>query len=185
MTTKVKLSTLDLPSLSGTAANLSIGGTANSLAYGIGTVHELGRYLDLHGGTGAATDYDVRLDAGLGTGGTGASTLTITADGGVICSGDITALSDERLKTNWRDLSPSIVEDLANVKNGIYDRTDSALTQVGVSAQSLREILPNAVLENDDGILSVAYGNAALVLCVELAKEIQILKQQIVNLENK
>jgi len=61
----------------------------------------------------------------------------------------------------------------------VYDRTDAELTQVGVSAQSLREILPEAVFESNDGHLSVAYGNAALITVIELAKEVIKLKAEI------
>jgi hypothetical protein len=42
------------------------------------------------------------------------------------------------------------------------------VTQVGVSAQALREILPECVNENDKGMLSVDYGRAALVLLLQL-----------------
>ena len=44
------------------------------------------------------------------------------------------------------------------------------MTQDGVSAQSLQPLLPHSVLEGADGNLSVAYGNAALVSAIELAK---------------
>ena len=98
-----------------------------------------------------------------------------------ISAGNVTAYSDERLKENWRDLPNDFVENLANVKSGIFDRTDNefAKTQVGVSAQSLRNIMPNAVLEDTEGMLSVAYGNAALTACVELAKRVVALEAEI------
>ena len=97
-------------------------------------------------------------------------------------SGNVTALSDERLKTNWRNLAADFVSQLATVKVGIYDRIDGLqMTQVGVSAQSLREVMPEAVIEAADEFktLSVAYGNAALAACVALAKEVQALKEEI------
>jgi hypothetical protein len=55
------------------------------------------------------------------------------------------------------------------------------MRQVGVSAQSLQPLLPEAVLEGEH--LSVAYGNAALAACVELAKELVKLKQEILELK--
>jgi hypothetical protein len=91
-------------------------------------------------------------------------------------SGNVTAYSDERLKTNWKPMPEDYVSQLAEVRVGIYDRTDGEqLTQVGVSAQSLQEILPQAVTTaNDDiGTLSVNYGGAALASAVELAKAIK------------
>jgi hypothetical protein len=96
---------------------------------------------------------------------------------------NITAYSDERVKANWRNLNEEFLVDLANVKSGIYDRTDVDVTQVGVSAQSLREVLPEAVIEADNGDLSVAYGNAAMVSAIELAKELVALKHKVTELE--
>lgn len=103
--------------------------------------------------------------------------------GNAIAAGNVTAYSDERVKANWRTLEDGFVVKLAGVKSGIYDRTDIDLTQAGVSAQSLRDVLPQAVIESDDGDLSVAYGNAALVSAVELAKELVALKHKITELE--
>jgi hypothetical protein len=101
-------------------------------------------------------------------------------------SGNVTAYSDERLKTNWRNMPENFVERLSKVKVGIYDRLDGEkLTQVGVSAQSLQTVLPQAVTEANDDIktLSVAYGNAGLASAVELAKEVVLLKEKVSLLE--
>lgn len=106
------------------------------------------------------------------------------ADGSMYAAGNVTAYSDERLKKNWRDLPANFVEQLAGVKSGIYDRIDEEITQVGVSAQSLQTILPQAVLVGQDGdTLSVAYGNAALAAAVELAKRVVELEKQIKELK--
>jgi hypothetical protein len=104
-------------------------------------------------------------------------------NGSITASGNVTAYSDERVKANWRKLDDGFLVNLANVKSGIYDRTDIEITQVGVSAQSLRDVLPHAVIEADDGDLSVAYGNAAMVSAVELAKELVALKHKVTELE--
>ena len=101
------------------------------------------------------------------------------------CQGNVTAYSDETLKKNWRELLPDFVDKLAQVKSGVYDRTDVELTQAGVSAQSLKEILPESVFEDLDGKLSVAYGNAALVAAIQLAREVVELKNQIAELRGK
>ena len=107
-------------------------------------------------------------------------TLNVTT---LYASANVTAYSDERVKTNWRGFSNVFVKDLAKVKSGIYDRTDCELTQVGVSAQSLQSVLPNAVIEDEEGKLSVVYGHAALVSAVELAKEVVSLNARIARLE--
>ena len=105
--------------------------------------------------------------------------FSMTGAGALTMLNNVTAFSDERVKTNWRDLQPNFVEQLSNVKHGVYDRTDQQSTQVGVSAQSLREVMEHAVMEDESGMLSVAYGNAALVACVELAKEVLKLRTEI------
>ena len=99
--------------------------------------------------------------------------------GDFTAGGNVTAYSDERVKANWRQLDDGFLVKLASVKSGIYDRTDAEITQVGVSAQSLRDVLPHAVIEAENGDFSVAYGNAALVSAVELAKEVVVLKKEL------
>lgn len=106
--------------------------------------------------------------------------LTIQpSTGNFTAEGTISANSDERLKKNWRTLPENYITKLSKIKYGIYERIDTNTTQIGVSAQSLQELLPNAVQCSSEGILSVAYGNAALVSVIELAKEVEILKEQI------
>jgi hypothetical protein len=100
-----------------------------------------------------------------------------------VSRGNVTAYSDETLKTNWRDLPDNFVEKLSLVKHGIYDRIDTGLTQEGVSAQSLQPLLPNSVFEGVDGKLVVNYGSAALVSAVELAKYVTALEERIKQLE--
>jgi hypothetical protein len=101
-------------------------------------------------------------------------------------SSNVTAYSDERLKTNWRAMPENFVERLAQVRVGIYDRIDGEkITQVGVSAQSLQKLLPQAIeTANDEiGTLSVNYGSAALASAVELAKDNMELRNRIEKLE--
>jgi hypothetical protein len=111
------------------------------------------------------------------SGGAFAGSANMTFDGASLTvAGNVTANSDETLKINWRDLPTDFIDHLANVKHGTYDRTDMPLTQDGVSAQSLRKLLENSVLEDEDGKLSVAYGNAALVSAIQLAKRLVALE---------
>jgi hypothetical protein len=115
-----------------------------------------------------------------------AGSANLTFDGtNLTCGGTVTANSDESLKTNWRDLPLDFIEQLAKIKHGTYDRLDISLTQDGVSAQSLRNLLPNSVLSNEDGILSVAYGNAALVSAIKLAERVIALEELVEKLLNR
>jgi len=97
--------------------------------------------------------------------------------------GNVTAYSDETLKTNWRDLPADFVEQLARVKHGTYDRTDVQVTQDGISAQSLKPLLPNSVVRDENGKLSVNYGGAAMVSAVQLAKRVVEQDVRIAKLE--
>jgi hypothetical protein len=113
----------------------------------------------------------------------GSANLTFNGTN-LTCGGTVTANSDETLKTNWRDLPADFVEQLAKVKHGTYDRVDVELTQDGVSAQSLQPLLPNSVLTGEDGKLSVAYGNAALVAAIALAERVVQLEAIVAKLTN-
>jgi hypothetical protein len=133
-------------------------------------------------------------NAGGAAGNLSSHGLLLLQNGGFMCalstsivaSANITAYSDERLKTNWRDMPENFVARLAQVKVGIYDRTDEEdVTQVGVSAQSLQKLLPQAIMTANDDMqtLSVNYGGAALASAVELAKDNVELRARIEKLE--
>lgn len=118
---------------------------------------------------------------------TGGSTLATLQDNGnftatgTITGTNITGTSDERLKTGWQDLPANFIQCLAAVKSGTYERIDleDGIRHAGVGAQSLRAVLPEAVLEGSQGMLSVAYGNAALVAVIELAREVLRLRDEL------
>lgn len=107
-----------------------------------------------------------------------------TFGGSLWCAGNVTAYSDEKLKANWEDLAPDFIERLAQVKHGTFDRIDIEERQVGVSAQSLQPVLPEAVgYHEKEDVLSVNYGNAALVAAVALAKRVVALEARLAALE--
>ena len=124
------------------------------------------------GGTNAQVQFN--------SSGSFAGSGNLTFDGtNLTCGGNITAYSDEALKMNWRPFAEDFVEQLAQIKNGIYDRIDSGMTQVGVGAGSLKKVMPEAVQDNENGLMSVAYGNAALAAVIELAKRVVALEKQL------
>jgi hypothetical protein len=53
-----------------------------------------------------------------------------------------------------------------------YRRTDIGETQVGVISQEVQKVVPEAVIESDDGMLHVAYGNLVGVL-INAIKELE------------
>jgi len=104
---------------------------------------------------------------------------------GTLTSTVHTSNSDERLKENWVDVAPDFVEKLAKVKSGVFSRIDSGNREPGVTAQSLQNVLPEAVVEGADGYLSVNYGGAALLAAIELAKVVEELRAEIAQLKAK
>jgi len=104
---------------------------------------------------------------------------------GTMTASSFTASSDERLKENWRDLPDTFINDLAEVKHGSYNRIGNEWREAGVSAQSLMEVLPETVIADEKGMLSVNYGATALVAAIELAKEIKVLRAEIAKLKAK
>lgn len=157
----------------GDSYKMSADGTSLANMYGIGWSHP-----NAGGAAGNLTDHGMLI---INNGG-----FRCAISNSIVASGNITAYSDERLKTNWRDMPEDYVTRLAEVKVGIYDRIDEKeMSQVGVSAQSLQRLLPQAIMTAKDEMqtLSVSYGNAALASSVELAKEVVDLRTRVAQLE--
>lgn len=111
--------------------------------------------------------------------------VTFSGAGDITSTGNITAYSDERFKENWKSLPKNFVKRLAEVKRGLFDRTDVRAKQIGVSAQSLRKVMPRAVVKDKKGILSVAYGQAGLVAAIEVASYAVAMEERIKMLERE
>jgi hypothetical protein len=108
-----------------------------------------------------------------------ATAFTFNPSTGALSATSHVSSSDERKKTNWRDLPEDFIEQLALVKNGIYDRIEGGNTEVGVGGQSLQKVLNQAVISDDEGFLSVMYGNVALVACIKLAERVLELEAKL------
>ena len=105
--------------------------------------------------------------------------VSYNANTGALTAVSFSASSDERTKTNWRNVAPDFIENLAEVKHGVFDRIENGNTEVGVSAQSLLNALEQAVITGEDGKLSVNYGGAALVACIQLSKRVLELEAKL------
>ena len=109
--------------------------------------------------------------------------VSYNASTGALSAVSHVSSSDESLKTNWRDVAPNFIEQLAGVKSGVFDRIEGGNTEVGVGAQSLQKALAEAVVSGEDGLLSVNYGGAALVAAIKLAERIVALEARLAALE--
>lgn len=147
------------------------GGTmTGALTLQAGSVLEAGRYIDFH--YDSALDHDVRLETSDAAT-TGAGILTLTASGGFVCTGNITAYSDIRLKENI-ELIPDALAKACSLRGVTFDRVDTGLRQCGLIAQEVQKVLPEAVMvgADENETLAVAYGNIVGLL-VEAIKELK------------
>ena len=95
---------------------------------------------------------------------------SISVTGTITATGDITAYSDARLKTNVETISDAL--NLVRKLRGVtFTRLDTGSRGIGVVAQELVSIVPEAVMAHEDDVLSVAYGNLVGVL-IEAVKEL-------------
>ena len=108
-----------------------------------------------------------------------------TVDQGVTATfnNDVTAFSDERLKTEVETINDALNK-VCQMRGVSFKRTDNdGRTSVGVIAQEIEKVLPEVVREDssEDKIKSVAYGNIVGVLIEaikELKNEIEELKKE-------
>lgn len=144
-----------------------------------------GAIMGFHRGGAYAVNFGLDSDNVFRLGGWSApaNLMQITMAGALTMASNVTAFSDERLKKDWAPVQEDFVAKLAKLKSGTYTRIDSEERQAGVGAQSLQPLLPEVVLTSNDGTLSVAYGNAAMVSAVELAKDNVELRARIEKLE--
>lgn len=115
--------------------------------------------------------------------------LTVNGTGAAInCTGDITAFStsDIRLKKNIRSLTEQPLKEINKLEGvrfeWLKEHDPAESTSVGVIAQQVREVLPEAVTERENGTLAVRY-ELIIPLLIEaikqLDKEVLRLKQDI------
>ena len=111
---------------------------------------------------------------GITTGGAARGVFSATGlsvTGSITATGDVTAYSDERLKDNI-EVIPNAGEKVAALRGVTFTRKADGIASTGLVAQDVAAVLPEAVIEGDDGMLSVKYGNIVGLL-VEAIKELQ------------
>jgi hypothetical protein len=188
--------------------------TMNSTGLGIGitvpnrALHVVGEKSHTPAGAGTTCYYNVSDTAGsnggsytlmlrgLGTAGTAqvnmaALSVQATAssfNGTITAAGDITAFSDRRHKTNLVRIENAL-DKVSSLNGYTFNRTDEENKEkrhVGVVAQEVLKVLPEAVHKDKDGMYSVAYGNLTALLIEALKEERQkceALEQRLERLE--
>ena len=116
------------------------------------------------------------------TGGGASGSVTVSMSGSYTgnftATGNLTAYSDERLKTNIETI-PNALEKVNALRGVTFDKDGER--GLGVIAQEVEKILPEVVIQGEE-YKSVAYGNIVGVLIEaikELTKEVEELKRQI------
>ncbi len=110
---------------------------------------------------------------------------TATVDGELRVTGDIVAFytSDERLKDNVSPIQDPLAK-VISISGNTFDwneKSGKEGSDVGVIAQEIQKVLPEAVTERENGYLAVRY-DRIVPLLVEAIKE---LSEKVESLENK
>jgi len=109
------------------------------------------------------------------------------SNGDFTATGNVTAYSDIRLKDDIEIISNPL-EKIQQIRGVTFVRTDKEddKRQTGVIAQDVEKVLPEAILESQDGYKAVAYGNMVGLLIEsikEQQKQIEVLKEEIRSLK--
>jgi hypothetical protein len=129
------------------------------------------------------TDTNTTYTAGNGLTLTGTQfTMSGSYTGSFTATDDITAFSDERLKSNITTIEDAL-DKVKAMRGVMFDKTDSLTGELrqstGVIAQETEKVLPEVVHnDNNTGYKSVAYGNIVGVL-IEAIKEQQLQIDQL------
>jgi len=107
--------------------------------------------------------------------------FTFDRAGNFTAPANVAAYSDIRIKANI-EMIPGALDKVMLLRGVTFERTDieGYPRQTGVIAQDVQKVLPEAVIEGDDGLLTVAYGNLVGLLIEavkELRAEVRALKE--------
>lgn len=114
------------------------------------------------------------------------ASVQIHSSVGVYSDGYVTALSDIR-KKDVKDRFEIDVEKIASASLIHFkwkDRHDNAI-HAGCIAQEWQEILPEAVVESEDGTLALDYGVIAAASAISLARKVEEQQKEISELKRK
>ncbi|MDP8292921.1 MAG: tail fiber domain-containing protein [Candidatus Orphnella occulta] len=144
-----------------------------------------------------AGDGDMVVQGNVGIGTTALGAYQLNVNGTFNCAalsytGGVLISSDERLKTNIYNLE-SVSDRIMRLRGVHFNWKDSNRDkedglQIGFIAQELEKEFPELVMENNEGIKYVRYGNFTAVLLEafkEQQSQIEDLQAKVENLESK
>lgn len=119
--------------------------------------------------------------------GTSSPSYALHVSGTVYATGGVTALSDIRKKNvityEWAPCLSSIAE--APIIRYTMKDDEKKRERVGSVAQYWQKVMPEAVTADDEGTLSMNYGEISLVNLIALAREVKHLKEEINRLKEQ
>lgn len=124
----------------------------------------------------------IRNNGNVGIG-TTAPTQKLHVVGNILSTGDQTISSDLTLKMNLQDVTYS-VSDIAKCRAVTFDWKDGHGHSAGSIAQDWKPLIPELV-HGEEGGMTLAYGQIALVNSILEAREIERLKERVAELENQ
>jgi Chaperone of endosialidase len=98
-----------------------------------------------------------------------ATLAIIDSSGNFTATGNVTAYSDQRLKNDIKTIEDAL-DKVRKLRGVSYVNANTGEPSIGVIAQEVKEVIPEVVQDNG-GLLSVAYGNLVGVL-IEAVKEL-------------
>lgn len=156
------------------AGTSSTTGTVTSVAIVAGTGMSGGGTITSSGSVTLNCTIDTPSEVGLGNLSSSGNSLS----GNFTATGNITAYSDERLKTDVETI-PNALEKVNSLRGVTYIK--DGVRGLGVIAQEIEKVIPEVVMDGEE-FKSVAYGNIVGVLIEaikELTAEVEYLKKQI------
>lgn len=138
------------------------------------TTYSAGNGIGLSG-----TQFSVAAGNGLSQTSTGLQ-MSGSFSGNFTATGDITAYSDDRLKTNVKTIDGAL-DRVSKVRGVTFERIEDGSTSTGVVAQELAAVLPEAVKTDENGMHHVAYGNVTGLL-IEAVKELSAQVEELKSL---
>lgn len=122
---------------------------------------------------------DIKYEGGnVGIGGIAVSTEKLKVHGDILATGNVTAYSDRRLKSDIVKLKDALNK-IDKLNGYTYVMNDKPST--GLIAQEVLEVLPEVVHGSEETTYSLAYGNMTGII-IEAIKE---LREKVLELENK
>jgi len=111
----------------------------------------------------------------------------VSISGSLTASGNVTAYSDIRHKKDINKIERAL-EKVEKINGYTFKRKDEDVKYTGLIAQEVMKVLPEAVVTDEDGYHSIAYGNMAGILVEaikELKNELNIEKMRNSDLEKR